>query len=188
MCTTKTIIDCPNERVKVLQTPYDRVLYNYNKAQTSASPNRWLERKSRLLRKHIHHALCGHGGERWIVGAMVDVYDPTTRTVFQYYHCHWHGCRRCLSNDRDEIINHKQTREIDFLQQRNVQERSEQLATALSKTGSEKTKNHKKLCQNRQRQLTRTPSSMILNRTTTKRRKTRSQHRSRMKTPMLQFR
>ena len=29
------------------------------------------------VEKHIHHALCGHGGERWIVEASVDGYDLT---------------------------------------------------------------------------------------------------------------
>ena len=33
----------------------------YSKAQTSASSIHWLERTSKLLRKHIHYALCGHG-------------------------------------------------------------------------------------------------------------------------------
>ena len=65
----RTIIDCPNERVKVPQTSYERAFYHHKKAQTSASSIRWFERTSKLLRKHIHHALCGHGGERWLVVA-----------------------------------------------------------------------------------------------------------------------
>ena len=40
----------------------------------------------------IHHAMCGHGGERWIEKAPVDGY------------CNWHGCRKCFPNDRDKII------------------------------------------------------------------------------------
>ena len=48
---------------------------------------------------HIHHALCGHGGERWIAGAPVDGYEPTTNTVFQYHGCHFHGCSAHYKQD-----------------------------------------------------------------------------------------
>ena len=88
----------------------------YAKAQTSSSSSiRWLECKSKVLRKHIHYALCGHGGERWIVGAPLDGYDLTLRTVFQYHSCQWHGFPRCFPTNRNEIINHSQTRENCFL-------------------------------------------------------------------------
>lgn len=34
--------------------------------------------------RHIHHTLCGHGGERWIDGAPVDgSARPNTKTVFK---------------------------------------------------------------------------------------------------------
>ena len=59
---------------------------------------------------HIHHAMCGHGGERWILGAPVDGYDPKSKTIFQYHGCWWHGCRRCFP-DRDKRIAHGKTRE-----------------------------------------------------------------------------
>ena len=53
--------------------------------------------------KHIHHALCGHGGERVIRDSegneisKVDGYEPTTKTIYQYHGCKWHGCT-CLEN------------------------------------------------------------------------------------------
>ena len=52
---------------------------------------------------HIHHALCGHGGERVIRDSngnevcKVDGYEPTTKTIYQYHGCKWHGCT-CLPN------------------------------------------------------------------------------------------
>ena len=52
----------------------------------------WLEYETEKRNLHMHHARCGHGGERWIVGAPVDGYEPTTKTVFQYHGCHFHGC------------------------------------------------------------------------------------------------
>jgi len=109
----KTVIDCPNERVEALQTSYETNFFG--KGWASASSVRWLERASEQLGQHIHHALCGHGGERWIEGAPVDGYDPKTKTVFQYHGCHWHVCRRCFLNTREEIINHGETRKNLFL-------------------------------------------------------------------------
>jgi len=47
----------------------------------------WLERKVKQSGRHIHHAMCGHGGERWISGAPVDGYHPKTKTIFQYHGC-----------------------------------------------------------------------------------------------------
>ena len=115
-CTQgQTIIDCPNKKVELPLTAYERVFYPFHKQQISASVIHWLERTSNQLKKHIHHALCGHGGERWLLGALVDGYDLTTNTVFQYHSCHWHGCQRCFSNERDNIINHNQTHKNRFL-------------------------------------------------------------------------
>jgi len=104
----KTVIICPNERVEALQTTYERVFYG--KLRASASSIRWLERASKQLVRHIHHALCGHGGEQWIEGAAVDGHDSKTNPVFQYY-----GCRRCFLNSREEFINHGHSRENRFL-------------------------------------------------------------------------
>ncbi|KAK3751014.1 hypothetical protein QZH41_020178 [Actinostola sp. cb2023] len=60
---------------------------------------------------HIHHAACGHGGERWIEGAPVDGYNPTTRTIWQFQGCYWHGCPRCYPHDRGRIVLGEKTRE-----------------------------------------------------------------------------
>ena len=49
---------------------------------------------------NIHHAVCSLEGERWLQG-------PATRTVFQYHGCHWHGCRRCFTKNRDKIVTTK---------------------------------------------------------------------------------
>ena len=56
----------------------------------------WVESQSRKLKRHIHHAMCGHGGERCIkIGKQeiqVDGFDLQTNTVYQYHGCYWHGC------------------------------------------------------------------------------------------------
>ena len=104
----RTIIDCPNEKVKAPPTAYERTFYDEGHASPLAIS--WLEKTGKQLGIHIHHAMCGHGGERWILGAPVDGYTSKTETVFQYHRCWWHGCRRCFT-DRNKKIAHGKTRE-----------------------------------------------------------------------------
>ena len=121
----KTVIECPAEKVELPQTSFEKAFY----PKHSASPEslRWLEKEAAICKIHIHHATCGHGGERWVpiynaayrhvnekgvVRVPVDGYNHETKTVFQYHGCHWHGCRKCFPNDRNKIITHYgQTRE-----------------------------------------------------------------------------
>ena len=103
-----TIIDCPNEKVEPPPTAYERAFYD--RGQASQSAISWLEKTGKQHGIHIHHALCGHGGERWILGAPVDGYDPKSETIFQYHGCRWHGCRRCFA-DRGTITAHGKNRE-----------------------------------------------------------------------------
>ena len=56
--------------------------------------------------------LCGHGAERWIAGAPVDGYEPTTKTVFQYHGCHFHGCfAHCKQSNAGELLKKTQQQE-----------------------------------------------------------------------------
>ena len=106
----KTVIECPAERVEAPQTAFEKAFY----PKHTASPEsfRWLEREAKRRKIHIHHAMCGHGGKRWVERSPVDGYNHETKTVFQYHGCHWHGCRKCYPNDRNKIITHNnQTRE-----------------------------------------------------------------------------
>ena len=66
----KMIIDCPAERVEAPQTAFEKAFY----PKHSASPEslRWLEQEAARRKIHIHHAACGHGGERWVERAPVD--------------------------------------------------------------------------------------------------------------------
>jgi len=106
----KTVIDCPAERVEAPQASFEKAFYP--KHQASHESLRWLEREAKRRKIHIHHAMCGHEGERWVERAPVDGYNHEKRIVFQYHGCHWHGCRKCFPNDRDKIIACKdQTRE-----------------------------------------------------------------------------
>ena len=106
----KTVIEYQAERVEAPQTAFEKAFY----PKHTASPEslRWLEQEAARRTIHIHHAACGHGGERWVERAPVDGYNHETRTVFQYHGCHWHGCRKCYPYDRNKIITrNNQTRE-----------------------------------------------------------------------------
>ena len=56
----------------------------------------WLEYESRKRNAHIHHQMCGHGGERMVAGHLVNGFCLETNTVFQFHGCHWHGCPICF--------------------------------------------------------------------------------------------
>ena len=103
-----------NARPKKLPlTDFEKVVY----PKHSSSPESlcWLEQEAALHKIHIHHAACGHGGERWVERAAVDGYNHETKTVFQYHGCYWHGCRKCFPYDRNRIINrYGQAREDRF--------------------------------------------------------------------------
>ncbi|KAL9959950.1 hypothetical protein ACROYT_G033329 [Oculina patagonica] len=109
----KTIIDCPGKKVEEPQTSFEKAFYPNH--QASKESLRWLDQEAKRRKIHIHHAMCGHGGERWVERAPVDGYDPISKTVFQYHGCHWHGCRKCYPQDRNKIIDRNdQTREDRF--------------------------------------------------------------------------
>ena len=83
-----------------MQINSEKVFYGRN-TQFSFKGCRWIERQLQLLGSHIHHAMCGHGGERCItyttskgveVEIMVDGYDPQSSTGYQFHSCKWHGC------------------------------------------------------------------------------------------------
>ena len=82
--------------------------------------------------KHIHHKMCGHGGERmvtvWVLSDkgekepasfLVDGYEPKTSTVYQFHGCHWHG-HTCLKNStKRQQKRYEDTRQIDWLIENN---------------------------------------------------------------------
>ena len=104
-CTSgQTKINCPNKRIRAPASAYERAFYPNN--CYSYIGTKWLEWEAKQRGIHIHHALCGHGGERYIFNVPVDGYHPETNTVFQYHGCLWHGCRQCYPtpDERNEVI------------------------------------------------------------------------------------
>ena len=98
----KTVIDCPGKKVEAPETAYEKAFYP--KHQASKESLRWLEYVAKRWKIRIHHAMSGHGGERWIEKAPVDGYNHKKKEVFQYHGCYWHGCRKCYPYDRERII------------------------------------------------------------------------------------
>ena len=98
-----------NKKVDSLKTTFENAFYP--KKSDSNEAIRWLEKESKLRGIHIHHSVCGHGGERIIQNRPVDGYNHETNTVFQYHGCYWHGCRKCFPHYRDEVVDHVQTLE-----------------------------------------------------------------------------
>ena len=91
----KTKLICPGTKFRRIMNSSEKVFYGEN-TNFSYAACQWIEKQSELIGKHIHHALCGHGGEFSVkIGGkkiFVDGYEPKTRTIFQYYGCKWHGC------------------------------------------------------------------------------------------------
>ena len=76
----KTVIDCPAERVELPQTSFEKAFYP--KHSSSPESLRWLEQEAALRKIHIHHAACGHGGERWVERAPVEDTTMKRRLFF----------------------------------------------------------------------------------------------------------
>ena len=104
-CTSgQTKINCPNKRIRVPSSTYERAFYPNHCC--SFIGTKWLEWEAKQRGIHIHHARCGHGGERYIFNVPVDGYHPETNTVIQYHGCLWHGCKQCYKKpaERQEVI------------------------------------------------------------------------------------
>ena len=101
----KTKVWCQEGKVEKPRTAYEKAFYP--KSVVSKASILWLEKVGEQRRRHIHHALCGHGGERWILGAPVDGYDPGEKTIYQFHGCYWHGCQKCHPTNRDRLTGDK---------------------------------------------------------------------------------
>ena len=98
----QTKINCLNNRIKAPSSAYERAFYPEQTCSFVAI--KWLEWEAKKRGIHIHHARCGHGGERQILGARVDGYHEETKTVFQFHGCLWHGCEKCYPEDRQGLV------------------------------------------------------------------------------------
>ena len=126
----ETKLICPGGRFERIMNSSEKVFYG-GRTNFSYAACQWIEKQSELTGKHIHHALCGHGGEfcvevedeerDWVEEIPVDGYEPESKTIFQYYGCKWHGhpCqkeRNSLDEERysNTIDLEKRMKEQDF--------------------------------------------------------------------------
>ena len=86
---------CDGRNFKHIMNSSEKVFYGRN-TQFPWQVFKLIEQQSELSGQHIHHTLCGHGGERHMVidkkEIFVDGHDSETSTVYQFYGCKWHGC------------------------------------------------------------------------------------------------
>ena len=111
----KTKLICPGGKFERIMNSSEIVFYGGDK-NFSYAACQWIEKQSELIGEHIHHALCGHGGEFSVkIGEkifFVDGYVPKTRTIFQYYGCKWHGCP--CRKERNSLDEEKYSKTIDL--------------------------------------------------------------------------
>ena len=110
----KTKLICPGEKFERIMNSTEKVFYGGN-TKFSYAACQWIEKQSELTRRHIHHALCGHGGEYYVhlyAGKEknshareipVDGYEPESNTIFQYHGCKWHGCPCQKRKERNSL-------------------------------------------------------------------------------------
>ena len=110
----KTKLICPGEKFERIMNSTEKVFYGGNK-KFSYAACQWIEKQSELIGRHIHHALCGHGGEYYVYlyagkekdsrarEIPVDGYEPKSNTIFQYHGCKWHGCPCRKRKERNSL-------------------------------------------------------------------------------------
>ena len=127
----KTKLICPGEKFEQIMNSTEKVFYGGNK-KFSYAACQWIEKQSELIGRHVHHALCGHGGEYYVhlyAGKEknsrareipVDGYEPKSNTIFQYHGCKWHGCpcqkrkeRNSLEEERSADQRYAKTIELE---------------------------------------------------------------------------
>ena len=117
----KTKLICPGEKFERIMNSSEKVFYGGN-TNFSYAACQWIEKQSELTGKHIHHALCGHGGEFYAeVGNAeeacgkeipVDGYEPESKIIFQYHGCKWHGCP--CQKERNSLDEERYSKTIDL--------------------------------------------------------------------------
>ena len=117
----KTKLLCPGGEFQRIMNSSEKVFYRGN-TNFSYAACQWIEKQSELIGKHIHHALCGHGGEFYAEMLItkeaceknipVDGYEPESKTIFQYYGCKWHGCP--CQKERNSLDEERYSKTIDL--------------------------------------------------------------------------
>ena len=137
-CTGGKKIICSGGKFKHILNSSEKVFYDGD-TKFSSTACQWIEVQAIETGKHIHHKMCGHGGERMVkvrilndkdrkepVTFLVGEYELETNTVYQFHGCHWHG-NTCLKNRQRK--RYKGTCQIDRLIKNNGRDTKYNLAS-----------------------------------------------------------
>ena len=61
----------PSQKLEAPETNFERAIFLQARPAFIES-DMWIEKRAKLRKIHTHHAMSGHGGERWLEGAAVD--------------------------------------------------------------------------------------------------------------------
>ena len=107
-CTgVKTKIICSGGKFRHILNSSEK-LFNGGDTRFSYTACQWIEGEAVKIGEHIHHKMCGHGGERkvkvWVlddkgkktpaffsVDGFEDLMDFETNTEYQFHGYHWHS-------------------------------------------------------------------------------------------------
>ena len=123
----KTKIICLGGKFRHILNSSEKVFYGGN-TKFSYTACQWIEAEAVEIGKHIHHKICGHGGERMVkVWALndkgkktpfcfsVNGYEPETNTAYQFHGCHWHE-HTCIENrTKIQELRCKDMCKVDYL-------------------------------------------------------------------------
>jgi G:T-mismatch repair DNA endonuclease (very short patch repair protein) len=114
-----------NTSFQEIPLPMEKIPRNFNQSKEAYGYLKWIEHFY-----NIPDMLTFETGEKIIKykgqSYPVDGYSNTTKTIFQYHGCYYHGHKRCMQN-----IRHTDTKE--FYRQKQARERTLRVDTALQK-------------------------------------------------------
>ena len=127
----KTKLFCSGKKFQRILNSSEKVFYG-GETGFSYSACQWIAHMSEKTGRHIHHKMCGHGGERQVTvwylnskGEMayttypVDGYEQETRTVYQFHGCKWHGHTCIKDRTKKQRKRYRDTLAIDRLIENN---------------------------------------------------------------------
>ena len=127
----KTKLICSGRKFQRILNSSEKVFYG-GETGFSYSACQWIEHMSKKTGRHIHHKMCGHGGERqvtvWCLNSKgekvyttypVDGYEHETRTIYQFHGCKWHGDTCIKDRTKKQRKRYRDTLAIDRLIENN---------------------------------------------------------------------
>lgn len=102
---------CREEQIQIPETAYEKAFYG--KTTYCGKAVSWMEHEARRRGVHIHHQICGHGGER-VFGERVFAGYPWV--IFAWKHGyglaailrHWKGCPKWYPKHLVAFVKNKQ--------------------------------------------------------------------------------